>query len=258
MKKLLLVLGVVLSLTGCGAGGSMSTDTHSLFRAEYANSCDTESNVFVRTGDYTFTTNPWGKRGMVNFTNCISGNTVVSGGVTGKIIWDWVNLFTGVKSYPEIMYRPNGAPPNIAINELGTLSTSFNVAVSATGDYNIAYDLWIDSSKQTDHWPHKAEVMIKLVQTWSDHPVVDTVTINGIEFDVIVNTARYQADSWQAYIFQAKTPVLRATLQFKPFFDYLTTRGYLSTTDVISTIEFGSEIMHGTGTVSINNFEVFK
>ena len=105
MKKLLFVLTVALSLTACGPGGPLVADTHLPFRAEYASSCDTESNIFIRTGDYTFTTNPWGKRGMVNFTNCIAGNTVVSGGVVGKINWDWVNLFTGVKSYPEKIGR---------------------------------------------------------------------------------------------------------------------------------------------------------
>ena len=256
MKKFIFILSSVLMLSGCGV--STTPGSTATFRAEYASSCDTDSNILIRTGNYTFTTNPWGKGSIVNFTNCITGNTVISGGVVGKITWDWVNLHNGVKSYPEIMYRPNGQPPNIPISELGTLSTSFNVAVSATGDYNVAYDLWIDSNKQADHWPHKAEVMIKLVQTWTDRPVVDTVTINGIVFDVTVATAQYQADTWQNYIFQAQRPVLQATLQFKPFFDYLTSRGYLSNTDIVSTIEFGSEIMHGIGTVTVNAFEVFK
>lgn len=256
MKKILFVLGIVSVLAGCGGGGT--ADSSTAFRAEYASSCDTNSNVLIKTGNYTFTTNPWGKGSMVNFTNCITGNTVAGGGVVGRINWDWVNLHHGVKSYPEIMYRPNGQPPNIVINEINSLYTSFNVSVTATGDYNIAYDLWIDSSKQVDHWPHKAEVMIKAVQTWTDSPVVDTVTVNGIVFDVVVTTSQYQTDTWPLYIFQAKVPLYQATLQLKPFFDYLTSRNYLSGTDVISTIEFGSEIMHGTGIVTVNSFEVVR
>jgi hypothetical protein len=259
MKKLAIALSLVFALVGCGGGGGSSPTVQSdpAFHAEYISSCEVNSGNLQRIGDYTFTTNPWGKSNITNFTNCVVANSTVSG-VAGRINWDWPNdgQFT-VKAYPEVMYRPNGQPPNILLSELGNLTANFDISVSATGQYNVSFDMWIDSTKQADHWPHKAEVMIKTVHTWSDNNIVDTVTIDGVVYDFSVQTINIQG-SWSMYSFQTRSPLYRGSLKIKSFMDYLVSRNYLLSTDVMSTLEFGSEIVQGTGQTTINSYSITK
>lgn len=258
MKKLAIAFSLVFALVGCGSGGSSSaTQSDPTFRAEYISSCEVNSGNFQRIGDYTFTTNPWGKSNITNFTNCVVANSTVSG-VAGRINWDWPNdgQFT-VKAYPEVMYRPNGQPPNIVLAELGNLTANYDVSVGATGQYNVSFDMWIDSTKQVDHWPHKAEVMIKAVHTWDDTNIIDTVTIDGVVYDFSVQTINIQG-SWSMYSFQTRSPLYRGNLKIKSFMDYLVSRNYLLSTDVMSTLEFGSEIVQGTGQTTINSYSITK
>jgi hypothetical protein len=209
-----------------------------------------------RIGNYTFTTNPWNKGSIVNFSTCVTGNTTPTG-VQGKITWSWPVVNNEVKAYPEIMYRPNGQPPNIAFSELGNTTSNYDVSVTATGQYNVAYDIWIDSSKQPDHWPHKAEIMIKVAHTWNDGPVIDTVVLDGVTYDVAIVNVNIQG-SWPAYMFQTRQPVLKGSIKLKSFTDYLTSHNYLLYTDVMSTIEFGSEIVDGTGTTTVNSYSITR
>ena len=139
---------------------------------------------------------------------------------------------------------------------MNTLSVNHNVSVSATGDYDVAYDIWVDAVPVANLYPHMAEVMIKVAETWADTPIVDNVTIGGVTYDVVVNTASNNGYSWRFLVFAARTPLLNASLQLQPFFAYLTAHGYLSSANYINSIEFGAEVVQGVGTATIHSYSV--
>ena len=263
----------VLLLSACGGGGSSSSSSAGsgssssgvTFQPITASTCSlVNPPTLYPLGNYAISNDPWGIGNITTATQCISGSTVgsvvngaaVQTGVSASLNWNWPFGDFSVKSYPEIFYRPNGQPTSIQISALNTLSVNHNVSVSATGDYDVAYDIWVDAVPVANLYPHMAEVMIKVAETWADTPIVDNVTIGGVTYDVVVNTASNNGYSWPFLVFAARTPLLNASLQLQPFFAYLTAHGYLSSANYINSIEFGAEVVQGVGTATIHSYSV--
>lgn len=285
-KNLVLTSLIVAALVGCGGGSSPSTTVATgsdetvtdataspissiVFEPVTVSSCDKSSYAHLPLGDYALTTNLWGKGEITDFTECVSGssvgtvinNTAVQTGVNAEFSWNWPTdeSNSDIKAYPEILYRPGGKGlTSIPFTDVAGLTGNHDVNISATGDYNVAYDIWVDSTATTDHWPHKAEIMIKVQQTWNDAPVVDTITVDGNQYDVFEHTARSEFNHWEVLVFASKTPLLKASIPLKPFIDYLVSKNYLLQTDYISTIEFGTELKRGAGTATINSYSVTR
>ncbi|MGZ5201900.1 MAG: GH12 family glycosyl hydrolase domain-containing protein [Telluria sp.] len=270
MKKLFCLMAPVL-LSACGGGGGASTpapapqQAAAVFVPVTVSSCDKNAWPKMAVGDYAVTNNLWGKGSISNFTQCISATSVgtvennkaVQTGVTAKWNWSWPDSDFNVKSYAEILYQPQGQPLDpIPFAALGALTVKHDVTIDATGDYNLAYDMWVDATKSVGQWPHKAEIMIKLQGTWKDSPVVDTITVDGVSYDVCVDNG--PSRQWTFLAFTSTTPMPKATIRVKPFVDYLLAKGYLASTDYLSTIEFGSELVKGTGTATVNAYSVTR
>lgn len=285
-KNLVLTSLVVATLVGCGGGSSPSTTAATgndetvtdaaaspisaiAFEPVTVSSCDKSSYALLPLGDYALTTNLWGKGKVTDFTECIRGssvgtvinNTAVQTGVNAEFSWNWPtdNSSSDIKAYPEILYRPGGKGlTSIPFTDVAGLTLNHDVSISATGDYNVAYDIWVDSTATTDHWPHKAEIMIKVQQTWNDAPLLDTITVDGNQYDVFEHTARTEFSQWDVLVFASKKPLLKASIPLKPFIDYLVSKNYLLQADHISTIEFGTELKRGTGTATTNSYSVTR
>ena len=284
-KNLVLTSLVVAGLAGCGGGSSPSTaaatdsdqtvtvaaaapNSSVVFEPVTVSSCDKSSYALLALGDYALTTNLWGKGKIADFTECVSGasvgtvrsNVAVQTGVNAQFSWSWPDgSNSDIKAYPEILYRPGGQGlASIPFTEVAGLTVNHDVSISATGDYNVAYDIWVDSTATTDHWPHKAEIMIKLQQTWSDAPVIDTITVDGNRYDVFEHSASSEFSQWDVLVFASKTPLLKASIPLKPFIDYLVSNNRLLRTDYISTVEFGTELKRGSGTATINSYSVTR
>lgn len=271
MKKAICLLAPLL-LSACGGGGGgaaapapVAQQAPAAFVPVSAESCDKNAWPAMAVGDYAITNNLWGKGTISDFTQCISAASVgtvengkpVQSGVTAKWNWAWPNSDFTVKSYAEILYRPQGQPLSpIPFSGLGALTVRHDVTIDATGDYNLTYDMWVDATKSAGQWPHKAEIMIKLLGTWKDSPVVDTLTVDGVTYDVCVDNSTSR--QWIFLSFASQTPMPTATIRVKPFVDYLLAKGYLAPTDYLSTIEFGSELVKGSGSVTVNAYSVSR
>lgn len=243
-----------------------------VFKPVTVSSCDKLSYAHLPLGDYALKNNPWGQGETKDFTQCVSGsslgtmidNTEVQTGVKAEFRWDWPteNASSDIKAYPEILYRPGGKGlTSIPFTEVAGLTVNHDVRLSATGDYNLTYDLWVDSTaSSTDRWPHKAEIMIKVQQTWKDDPLLDTITVDGNQFQVFEHTVVYPSYNWEwkVLVFASKKPLLKASIPLKPFIDYLVAKNYLLQSDHISTIEFGAELKRGKGTATIHSYSVTR
>lgn len=289
MKQKSLVLSslFVAALAGCGGGSASApidyeanTDAPTapisavVFKPVTASSCDQLSYAHLPLGDYALKNNPWGQGETTDFTQCVSGssvgtvidNTAVQTGAKAKFRWDWPsqNASSNIKAYPEILYRPGGKGlASIPFTEVAGLTVNHDVSLAATttGDYNLTYDIWVDStaaSADTDRWPHKAEIMIKVHQTWKDDPKLDTITVNGNQFQVFEHTVVYPYYNWEwkVLVFASQKSLLKVSIPLKPFIEYLVAKNYLLQSDHISTIEFGAELKRGKGTATINSYSV--
>jgi hypothetical protein len=201
-------------------------------------------------GDYKISTNSWGKGTITNFIDCIQGSTlgeIVQTGVSAIFDWSWPSENKGVRAYQEIIYAPLGATmPPIAFSDVGNLTLSHDVEIDAKGDYNLAYDIWVDSTPDLYQWPHKAEIMLKLSANWKDSPISKTLTIDGEAFDLIVKTMKNaNGNEWKYISFNSKNPILKADIRLSHFIDYLVAESILPSSYYITGIEFGNEVATG-------------
>lgn len=305
--------------------------------SHYESTCDTSAQPpYVVLGNYRLFNNPWGQGSVLGsqFTECMNWNPAPA--VLANWSWNWP--FTAnsggvitqpLRAYPAIQYRPADAPPSIALSAVSatttlkhnvvvtdTTATASNLlapvtvpptpnAVGSLGDYNVAYDIWLDSPQTRNTGCYKAEMMIKLAGTWEDAPlfmdpvglplqltVTDTVSAAVYTFNVAVGTMNIGSCSWYFYSFMGYTvppsvalnnPTLlsSASLPVQAFINYLTTNATAITTaaqatmhpvgsalalqlditpvaltDVITGIEFGTEIVQGAGNITVNSFSV--
>jgi hypothetical protein len=51
------------------------------------------------------------------------------------------------------------------------------------------------------------------------------------------------------------TPMTSGTLEFKPLFDYLKSRGFIQGDEYLVSVEFGSEVVEGSGDVTVDSFK---
>lgn len=186
--------------------------------------CDTALQApYLVLGDYRLYNNPWGQNAIPHsqFTECMNWNPAT--GVLASWTWNWPftansnGSFNGLtlRAYPGIQYRPAGVAPNIPLSTVtATTTLSHNVTIADTtatvtnlatnalnaagsfGDFNVAYDIWLDDATTIKTNCYKSEVMIKLAGTWLDVPLVSnpaslpplntltTATTDGLAYPV--------------------------------------------------------------------------
>jgi hypothetical protein len=182
---------------------------------------------YIDLGNYRLYNNPWNTTPGTPFTECMSGSVLANPqtGISSNWNWDFPPSPSGVKAYPSIQYRPSGVAPNIPLLPAATttLTTTVNhnltvvdtTTAPTTGKYNVAYDIWIDSTITQPTNCYKAELMIKLAGAWEDAPlfvgtpapftVTDPVTNNIYTFNVSVGTMKIGNCAWYYYSFMGYT-----------------------------------------------------
>jgi hypothetical protein len=185
--------------------------------------------------------------------------------------WKW-NGRVGVIAYPEIMFGISpwgglaGHIPELPYL-IGTrsLSATFDVDIEATGTYNMTFDIWAISKLPIIPENISHEIMIwnitKMWSSWSWATKLGKAEIDGTTFDVYSHPNHGDASGgnkkkWTYIAFVSRNDVLRATWKLDPFFDFLVERSIMKTSDLIANVEFGNEVMSGSGTVKIRKYSV--
>ena len=211
--------------------------------------------------EFILSNNVWGKDTETNYEQCIYyklNNTQREFGWN----WDWPGN-GNVRAYPEIIFglKPWSTestslslPAQINSNNI---KLKFSCTAAAIGQWNLAYDIWLASSKTPIPENVTHEIMIWMHQTIPITPAGiyrETITINDNNFALWVN--ENHNNSWVYIAFVTDVTKLTATLDLNAFMDYLITNSYVSPDLFISAIEFGTEIFEGKGNVVLSEYEV--
>lgn len=246
-------------------------------------------------GDYALVNNTWGAdspnyvkvSSPSQYTECIGGTSTV-GVVNGATVqtgitanWNW-NMpspgvpgsaaYGGVMAYPEIKYWPNHTPMTpMQINNLRNLTINYDysssVAVPNTYTWNVLIDMWVSTSPNPTYYPANAsagrttEIGINLQMTWSDQtPIADTATIDGYQWTVktIPSTTVPGVMAIVGFVPTGvgPSPLNKASLHMKPFYDYIIAKGWVPATSYLTSVEFGTETVKGTGALNLNSYSV--
>lgn len=286
MKKFKFGLTIlVLSfLAACGGGGGGSNYTAPVVVAPppppvldttFKSACghnDAVSPVILPS--FNLSTNDWGIFGKtLAYTpkNCVSGRNVAVDVAYAIFEWSFPQigqsgLTEDIKSYLEIIYghQLNGTASTnshlpIAVSEITpTLGVNYDVNITQDGLSQTLFDVVFTSGRGNNILTTDIAVMVTK-SPYSINPndpsFVETVTIDGIVYDVLAHINQSPRFS---IFFLPRTEKLTGTFKLKAFSDYLLSKKFLNSRDYLDGIEFGTEVISGTGKTEIKSYSITK
>jgi hypothetical protein len=223
-------------------------------------------------GSYTVQNNMWGKDGVYgSYSQCVGIRGNADGSTSARWTWSWPDGPNEVKGYPAIIYgqkpgfqKTPGSNLPIRLDLAQQIYTSWSEHSSYTGRGHLSYDLWLardgDYHNGFNNNPLTHEIMIP-AEPYGGYGLdrnpawyIEQTTINGIGYKV------YKADGfgtigWRFLVLQPQGPMLSFNnFDWKPVFNYLRNKGFISGYEYLVSIEFGTEVQYGTGDVIIDSF----
>jgi len=193
-------------------------------------------------GDWTVYNNVWG--GAAD-SQCL----------TAYSMSDWYVVSTqpatsGVKSYP----NTGIVNVNKSVGSINTFTSSFNVSVPSSGDWEVAYDIWVPSEIML--WMYTVGNVGTIAESWNDDgtPVASATNVNvgGHTWNVY-----HGGNNVVSFIRLSNT--LSGTVDIKAILTWIVNQGWISSSGIVGASQFGFEIS-GTNstplTFTCNNFSM--
>ncbi|WP_330307648.1 MULTISPECIES: GH12 family glycosyl hydrolase domain-containing protein [unclassified Streptomyces] len=187
-------------------------------------SCDQWGNTTLN--GYTLYNNIWGSGAG---SQCIWANSGTNWGV-------WANhpVTSGIKSYPN-----SKKVVGKTIASLSSLTSTYNVTVPSTGDYNTSYDIWdTDYDYETMLWVNYNGNVGALGTSQG------TLTLNGNTWTVY----KGNNGSNDVFSFLRSSDSTSGTINILPILKWIAnTKGWMSSSETIGDVQFGFEITSSSG-----------
>jgi hypothetical protein len=225
-------------------------------------------SFFMVDGSYKVVNNVWNKGRIKKYSQTIYLFDENGAPVIG---WDWVWPFgSNVVAYPEIVIGEKPWDPysgNIADFPFSVgsknISVDYDIDISASGVYNIAFSLWATSDNPGTASGVRNEIMIWIltngIGTWGTY--IGTLNADGTDFKTYVNKNHGDAsgnfsNKWTYTAFIASKKKFTGPLHIGVFLDFLLEKEILTEDLFINGLELGTEIVRGKGSIAIRHFNV--
>jgi Glycosyl hydrolase family 12 len=145
-------------------------------------------------------------------------------------------------------------PLPIRVDELARMRSTWRTDLPSDGAFNVAYDIWTNSSASMVGRPDGSEIMIWLAKRGRVRPagsVVGRVRIDGTAWDVW--TARMPSWNYVAYVRRRGTPAVE-DLNLRAFVRDSVRRGATAPSWYVIAVEAGFEIWRGGRALSTLGF----
>ncbi|KAE9575436.1 putative xyloglucan-specific endo-beta-1,4-glucanase A [Colletotrichum fructicola] len=205
--------------------------------------CDSFGSL--ATGAYTVYHNNWGAAQATSGSQCTTFNSLSSGSVSWSTSWTWAGGQGQVKSYS-----------NVALEKVNKqLSAIKSIPSKWTWSYtgsnlvaDVAYDLWLAPSVGANN---KYEIMIWLGSYGGAGPISSTGS--KIASPKIAGTtwSLFSGPNGDTTVFSFVAPSNIASFNgdLKGFFDYLVSSQGVANTNVVTSLQAGTEPFSGTNAV---------
>ncbi|MFE0464199.1 cellulose binding domain-containing protein, partial [Kitasatospora sp. NPDC058965] len=235
LAALLLAVGALLP-TAVAAGPAAAAGT---------SVCTPQGTLPVNNGEYTLQANEWNS----SAPQCVTA----TGGTAWSVSTASFNLSTSgaPATYPSL-YKgchwgacTTGSNLPIQVSNLGSATSSWSTEQPSSGAYDVAYDLWINSTPTTAGQPDGTEIMIWLNSRGGVQPFggkTGTSTAAGHSWDVWTG----QQTSWKiiSYVYQGGTTSLTG-LDVAALIRDAVARGEVNPQHYLIDAEAGFEIWQG-------------
>lgn len=218
-------------------------------------------------GWYTFN-NVWNSNGLVENRDFFIESTTNPSNMSRGTTFTWtfpVTTQSGapVRAYPEIIFGPapmgggqkasdvGGVFP-LQVSSLASLDINYDVSITGNrSGFNVAFDIWLTNAPGASG----AAAVTNEIMIWAhtgDFPafgtVVGTYVQDGVTFTI------YHMDKYTAFV--ANTDQFKATIDFAAMLDKLIALGIVSPNEYLASVELGSEVFSGTGSLTIHNLDI--
>ncbi|MCD2196411.1 hypothetical protein LQ327_23835 [Actinomycetospora endophytica] len=211
--------------------------------------CDKYGSTPVQGGRYEVQNDLWGGGGE---SQCVFAFD------TGFRVEANHNKDSGPAAYPSIVFGCNygnctkGTPFPRPIADLGDLRTSWSTTTPDKGDYNVAYDIWLDPTARKEGAPTGLELMVWLKHTDRVNPIgkqTGDVVLDGVPYEV------WQGDNGVpviSYVRKQQTNAV-ANMSIPSFVADAQKRGVAKPNWFMTSVQAGFEPwIGGTGLVTTN------
>jgi hypothetical protein len=256
-----LLLCLSLSLSACSSEPQAPTPT------PYAlSSCADYERI--KLGEFVLFNNVWNKGDRTDYTQCIFAQNTTPPSTMGWR-WDWPGDAGQIQAYPELIYGdspwdaepPTGGLPLPVSNR--DLRVTYDASVEATGEWNMAFEMWLTSDPLPAEHTITDEVMIWVARNdLMPGPLVhDIVALDSITYTVHFSPGHGDASggssaTWSYIAFVAREPQFSGTLNMGSFLGYLLEAQMIEEDRYIASLEFGTELESGTGEFVLFHYEI--
>jgi hypothetical protein len=234
---------------------------------------DCQAWAMRHEGRARYENNVWGsKKAQGKFHQCLLSRERNGKQEIGWT-WNWPGFDPTVFAYPEVVvgWKPwSGGKTTddrfpMKVSEVNALSLEYEVETSATGSYNLAPEIWLTESGASSRANPKSittEVMFWMDYAAGARPagsVIDHVELNGVTYELWREEnigADANGKGWQLLSFKSPERQLKGRIDIAALLRHLVTAKLVSTSDYVASVEFGNEVMGGTGTTWIKHFDV--
>jgi len=218
----------------------------------------------IALGKYQVLNNLWGAAGTASTDGqCSYSLCNTSSAIAWGTDYTWTSGDAiSVKSYAAVILGWHWSTINAASQLPVQLSAgrdvnctwSFRVASDSNASQNVAYDLWLYTSSTVGIRTQPTdEIMVWLYRINKDDPIGTyqiTVTLDGIEWDLY----RGQNGTTNVFSFLSRDNRNCATLNLMDFLDDLVARTWVQNTKYLISVEAGTELVRGTGSVDTDYY----
>jgi len=216
--------------------------------------CEQYGSATSPDGRYIVQNNRWGS----TTEQCI---TITNGGF--QVTRSAANVPTNgaPAGYPSIYWgchygncTPGFSPVQLSSSAYAGISTSVAMTYPSSGQWNAAYDIWLDPTPRTNGQNTGAEIMVWLNHQGLPQPVgsrVATVTLLGATWDVWFGNIGWNVVS---YVRTAGTGSL--SFPVSTFTNDAIARGYASRSWYLTSIQAGFEPWTGGAGLAVTSFSV--
>jgi xyloglucan-specific endo-beta-1,4-glucanase len=228
------------------------------------------ANGSVTMGEYWVNNNQWGVSGSgTSGQQCVWGTCQTGDLVGWGTSWNWTNGRGGVKTFASLVFGwqfgikvpGTGLPIQLSANR--AVNCGWDFTVSQTGVLDISYDTWlhtVDVTTQANGGSNATpseEVMIWLYEAGGAGPISSTgspVASNVSLAGTTWNLFQGNNGNWPVSSYVRTGNATTTVMNLMEFYADLVNRHWIPNTRYLSSVQPGTEVFNGSGTLTTNGF----
>ena len=207
---------------------------------------------------YSASTDAWGVGSLVDGVDYSTSLTFdpTSSPVAAAFSWAFPQDVGGVYAYPHIDFEAQSANLSTAQSgNIGSLSANYSVNLTNTAESTVAFDIWFNSQPNGSWTTTSDELLIEVAPTSAGTPNTPFV-LSGSGFtdaSVYVSNQSEAGANWKFIDVKLPSDMMSGTISISDIIKGLIWDGVLTGQEYLTSLQFGSEVHGGTGSLQINS-----